>query len=102
MRELGSAADEFHRQLGSDVVTLCGADMLVVCGEHAAEVAASARRAGMPSGRVFACRWAEETLPYVRPAVRPGDVILIKGSRAMAMEQVVAALESQLSSSQAA
>ena len=48
MRELGDAARTTARQLGDQVVTLCGADLLVACGEHAHDVVAGARAAGMP------------------------------------------------------
>ncbi len=95
MRELGRASSEFHRQLGGEVVTLCGADLLVACGEHAAEVAAGASEAGMPAAQIVACRSPEETLPHLGGAIAPGDVVLIKGSRALAMERLVTALESQ-------
>ncbi len=95
MRELGSASSEFHRQLGTEVVTLCGADLLMACGEHAAEVAAGAFQAGMPAARIVACRSPEETLPHLGGALAPGDVVLIKGSRMLAMERLVTALESQ-------
>ena len=95
MRELGEASSEFHRQLGDEVVTLCGADLLMACGEHAAEVAAGARGAGMPPALVVACQSPEETLPHLGRALSPGDVVLIKGSRALAMERLVSALETQ-------
>ncbi len=95
MRELGAAAGQFHRQLGTEVVTLCGADMLMACGEHAAEVAAGASQAGMPATQIVACRSPEETLPHLEGALAPGDVVLIKGSRALAMDRLVAALEAE-------
>jgi UDP-N-acetylmuramoyl-tripeptide--D-alanyl-D-alanine ligase len=95
MRELGEASDAFHRQLGDEVVTLCGADLLVACGQHAQDVAAGACDAGMPAARVVACRSPEETLPHLGRALEPGDVVLIKGSRALAMERLVAALHTE-------
>ena len=95
MRELGAESSDFHRQLGTEVVTLCGADLLMACGEHAAEVAAGASEAGMPAAQIVACRSPEETLPHLEFALAPGDVVLIKGSRALAMDRLVTALESQ-------
>ncbi len=95
MRELGEASHEFHRRLGDEVVTLCGADLLVACGQHAQEVAAGARLAGMSPTRVMACRSPEETIPLLRQTIAPGDVVLVKGSRALAMERLVSALESR-------
>lgn len=91
MRELGEAAEKLHRNLGDQVVTVCGADLLVACGEHAHEVVAGARAAGMPQARAVACREIEELLAAPEVSLRPGDVVLIKGSRAMAMERLVQA-----------
>jgi UDP-N-acetylmuramoyl-tripeptide--D-alanyl-D-alanine ligase len=96
MRELGEQSHEFHRRLGDEVVTLCGADLLVACGQHAQEVAAGARQAGMSASRVMACRSPEETIPLLNQTLAPGDVVLIKGSRALAMERLVSALESRV------
>lgn len=93
MRELGEAAGELHRRLGDEVVTLCGADLLVACGDHAQDVVAGARDAGMPSSQTHACRLPQETLSHLGAALRPGDVVLVKGSRALAMERVVESLE---------
>jgi len=92
MRELGPASDDFHRRLGDEVVTLCGADMLVACGEHAPAVVEAARRAGMPRHRTVSCRAPEDALPYLDESISAGDVVLVKGSRVMAMERVVESL----------
>lgn len=92
MAELGDEATLLHRQLGSQVVTLCGADLLIACGQHAREVVAGARGAGMPQAHAIPCRTPEETLPYLGQAILPGDVVLVKGSRVLAMERVVEAM----------
>lgn len=92
MAELGDEAPLLHRQLGNEIVTLCGADLLIACGQYAGDVVAAARAAGMPTARAIPCRTPEETLPYLGQAILPGDVVLVKGSRALAMERVVEAL----------
>jgi len=89
MRELGDAAEKMHRTLGDQVVTLCGADLLVACGNHAQDVVAGARAAGMPHARSMACRELDELLARGEVSLRAGDVVLVKGSRAMAMERLV-------------
>ncbi|HEX4146355.1 MAG TPA: UDP-N-acetylmuramoyl-tripeptide--D-alanyl-D-alanine ligase [Pirellulales bacterium] len=96
MRELGEHSDEFHRRLGDEVVTLCGADLLVACGQHAQEVADGARQAGMSPTCVMACRSPQETLFLLNQALAPGDVVLVKGSRALAMEGLVTAIEARV------
>jgi UDP-N-acetylmuramoyl-tripeptide--D-alanyl-D-alanine ligase len=93
MRELGGDASALHRELGNEVVTLCGADLLLACGEYAEDVAEGARAAGMPRERAIACRNPLDAVPHVRKSLGPGDVVLVKGSRAIALERVVAALQ---------
>ncbi len=95
MRELGEAAARLHRNLGDQVVTLCGADLLLACGDHAHEVVAGARAAGMPDSRTVACHEPEELLSRREVSLRAGDVVLVKGSRAMAMERLVQAFAAQ-------
>lgn len=89
MRELGDQAAYLHRKLGDEVVTLCGADLLVACGDHAADVVAGARAAGMPRRRTVICREPREAAIRVQQMLSSGDVVLVKGSRAMGMERVI-------------
>ncbi len=95
MGDVENAGDEsavVHRQLGNQVVTLCGADVLIACGERAGDVVAAARAAGMPQRQTIACRTAEEAPPYLGQIILPGDAVLVKGSRMLAMQSVVDAL----------
>lgn len=89
MKELGNAAPEAHRQLGEQAVTVCGADMLVACGEYARDVVLGARGAGMPFTRAIACRAPRDALALLKDHFSPGDALLVKGSRAMEMEQLI-------------
>jgi UDP-N-acetylmuramoyl-tripeptide--D-alanyl-D-alanine ligase len=93
MRELGPGAVRLHREMGDEVVTRCGADVLVACGDHAGDVVAGARAAGMPRGQSIACRDPLDVVPFVRRTLTDGDVLLVKGSRAMALERVVHELQ---------
>src|SRR5262245_227932 len=92
MKELGPSSRQWHRRLGEEIVTRCGADRLISCGEHAEEVAVAAREAGMVPARAAAFRDVQEIIPFVRHAIRPGSAVLIKGSRAMGMERIADAL----------
>ena len=92
MAELGGAAEAMHYQLGDQIVSLCGADLLVACGRWADEVAAGALAAGMPRHAVTACQEPDEIMEFVATLLEPGDVALVKGSRVMAMERIVQAM----------
>jgi UDP-N-acetylmuramoyl-tripeptide--D-alanyl-D-alanine ligase len=93
MGDLGDEAPNWHRRLGEEIVNLCGADMLIACGEHAETTASAAAAAGMPSGRSIACRSWEQALPVLAEAIESGDIVLVKGARVMGMERLVESLK---------
>ncbi len=90
MRELGPEAARLHRELGR-LAAEAGIDRLFVCGGHAADVASGALAAGMPAAAIAAGS-RDEIRDVLLAAVRPGDWVLVKGSRAMGMETIVRAL----------
>src|SRR6266508_4491837 len=90
MRELGSLSDVAHEDAGRDAAR--SADALVAVGELTAGIARAARAAGMDE--VHHAADAAEGLIVVRRIARPGDTILVKGSRAIGLEAVADALSS--------
>ncbi len=94
MAELGAESLALHWQLGRQAVTLGGAHLVIACGQFARQVVAGARTAGLSAARAISCRNASDALPFLGQALAPGDVVLIKGSRTMAMERIAMALES--------
>jgi len=68
-----------HRQLGDDVVSLCGADLLVACGDHAEDIVAGAIAAGMPARRALSVSQIGEAANVLSTDLAPGDVLLVKG-----------------------
>jgi UDP-N-acetylmuramoyl-tripeptide--D-alanyl-D-alanine ligase len=92
MLELGDEAAALHWEMGKQIVEAADADMVFACGEYSRQVVGGAKIAGLTPSRAIACENVEDALPYLGQAISPGDVILVKGSRLMAMERVVDAL----------
>jgi UDP-N-acetylmuramoyl-tripeptide--D-alanyl-D-alanine ligase len=88
MLELGTLSVGAHEAVGSDVAK--SADALVAVGELAAGIAASAERAGL--GDVHRAADGGEALVRLAQLLRPGDTVLVKGSRALALDTLADAL----------
>ncbi|HUT52566.1 MAG TPA: UDP-N-acetylmuramoyl-tripeptide--D-alanyl-D-alanine ligase [bacterium] len=91
MLELGRYAEQYHREAGAKAAA-AGMEILVARGPHAAAVARAAVKAGMRKGYVFTARDNAEAARILRKLVKKGDWVLVKGSRAMGMEEVARAL----------
>ena len=79
MAELGPTASEYHREIG-ELVRSLGIDAVLAVGELARGY-----------GGEYA-RDADEAVDKVGEIVQPGDVVLVKGSRAVGLEIVAEAL----------
>ena len=69
-------------------------DELVTVGERARWIADEAGRSGLARARIVELESSEAAVEYLGPRLREGDVILVKGSRGMHMDAIVAGLES--------
>jgi UDP-N-acetylmuramoyl-tripeptide--D-alanyl-D-alanine ligase len=94
MLELGAAAQQLHEELGT-MAAQSGVDLLYTTGAFAETVARGARMAGM-TGAVIRTGSKEEICQHLLRQLLEGDRILVKGSRGMQMETVVAALRGRL------
>jgi UDP-N-acetylmuramoyl-tripeptide--D-alanyl-D-alanine ligase len=90
MLELGEQAQHLHRRVGARAGE-AGAVKIYAHGDHADEVISGAREAGMASSDLVADSKEEITADLIQ-LIRPGDWVLVKGSRGMAMETVVRAI----------
>ena len=88
MLELGAQTENSHREVGLRVAEL-GIDFFITVGEAMKHAAIAAKEAGMPENSVVCLNSAEEAGRFLQEKMQTGDVILIKGSRAMHMERIV-------------
>jgi UDP-N-acetylmuramoyl-tripeptide--D-alanyl-D-alanine ligase len=87
MGELGAAAAAEHEALGRVVATL-GVDRVVVVGPDAGGIGAGARREPFWKGESVHVPDVRAAVELLRREVRPGDVVLVKASRAAGLERV--------------
>jgi UDP-N-acetylmuramoyl-tripeptide--D-alanyl-D-alanine ligase len=88
MLELGAFEVEAHRGLGEEAAR-AGLAALAAFGPRSRATAEAARAAGLPA---FHTEALEELVAWTVASVRPGDVLLVKGSRGMKLERLVEAL----------
>ncbi len=90
MLELGSYEDEGHRKVGRRAMDVV--DLLVTVGPRGRIIAEEALALGMAAHAVHIVEDNDAAIVHLRQAIAPGDTILVKGSRGMAMEHIVSAL----------
>ncbi len=86
MRELGKYEIEAHRAIGNFAAERC--DALITVGAAGKFVADSAANQ-MPKENVMSFGTSDDAKLKVQELIKEGDVVLIKGSRAMQMEKIV-------------
>jgi UDP-N-acetylmuramoyl-tripeptide--D-alanyl-D-alanine ligase len=91
MLELGEYEEEGHRHVGRRAAAV--ADILVTVGARGKIIAEEAQQDGMSLASIRSVPTAQEAITYLISAVQAGDAVLVKGSRAVKMEQIVAALK---------
>lgn len=88
MLELGPTSPEWHRAAGRKCVK-SGVDWIVAVQGDARLIAEGAVAAGLPPEHQQFFSDAAGAAEYCRQLLRPGDVLLVKGSRAVHLEKVV-------------
>jgi len=89
--ELGPAADDALDEIGRQVVRL-GVGRLVVVGEQARAMHDGARRERCGGQEPVLVPDVEAAAALLREELAPGDVVLVKASRAFGLERVAAEL----------
>lgn len=89
MLELGTRGELFHRQAGRKAAEVC--DVFITVGELSRFAAEAARLSGLNRDNIFACasNLEAQDILFNKVSAGPDDVVLIKGSRAMKMEEIL-------------
>ena len=90
MGELGAESEKGHRAVGETAAEL-GVDCVITVGEEAAITAEAAKNGGV--SQVLQFPNIEEAARSLQAMAKPGDLVLVKGSRTARMERIVEALE---------
>ena len=91
MLELGARTESLHKQVGA-WVAVANIDKLLITGEFANAVASGAADAKMNRDDIFIGS-QDEILDRLKDSLRPGDWVLIKGSRGTRMDIIVKGLK---------
>jgi len=89
MMELGAGKEKFHLQAAGKIARAC--DCLITVGKLSQLAAQAARQQGLSTNNIFNCRNSGEARRILFDKLSPGpqDIVLVKGSRAMKMEEVL-------------
>jgi len=88
MLELGQGEEEFHRSIG-EAIAGSGFSGLITFGDLSRHTSSRALECGMDKNRVWHCSDRVKIVDILKKFMDKGDAVLVKGSRAMKMEEVV-------------
>ena len=91
MLELGAFEQDGHVQVGRHCAQTV--DLLIAVGQRARLIAGSAQEAGMSGPAVHSVADSEAATDLLARELQGGDVVLVKGSRSMHMEEIIEAFE---------
>jgi UDP-N-acetylmuramoyl-tripeptide--D-alanyl-D-alanine ligase len=95
MLELGAHADRLHAECGRAAATAGLALLIAVGGDAARSLAEAARASGMPAAAVAHVTSSADAADLAVAKVRPGDLVLVKGSRGIRTDVVVDRLKAE-------
>ena len=92
MLELGEKSIEFHEKVG-EKVRQSGVDYLFTYGELSLHIAQGAMNNGLKKEYINSFDDKKALLGYLLEFLKPGDLVLFKGSRKMRLEEIVEGLK---------
>ena len=90
MLELGTEHETGHRDVGRVAATCC--DLLITVGEAGELYTSAAQEAGMSGELTIRCVDNATAASLLNVILQPGDYVLVKGSRGIQMETIIAAI----------
>jgi UDP-N-acetylmuramoyl-tripeptide--D-alanyl-D-alanine ligase len=99
MRELGDTSREAHEAVGRLLAAL-GISQVVAVGESARAIASAASQQATWQGRAVEVPDSAAAARYLQEEVRPGDVVLVKASRAAGLETLAGVLAADRAAAQ--
>jgi UDP-N-acetylmuramoyl-tripeptide--D-alanyl-D-alanine ligase len=87
MMELGQYSSEEHRRIGREVIGV--ANVLVTVGQRSRATADEAVKKGFAIEQVHVFDTSVEAGTFIQSIIKPGDIILVKGSQSIRMERLV-------------
>lgn len=99
MLELGTISESAHREVGK-LVCKYNTDCLVTVGEKAKLIARGAVDAGMSEDRIFSFDDNGAACAAIADIIKKGDVILLKASRSMRLEEIAGFIENDMKGSE--
>jgi UDP-N-acetylmuramoyl-tripeptide--D-alanyl-D-alanine ligase len=92
MRELGTASTELHREAGQFAAKTGKIDWVIGVAGHGEHIVEGAVAAGLPRERAKFFATPLEAAEFLVGFIGNGDLLLVKGSRGVKMEQIVETL----------
>ncbi len=90
MLELGSYEEEGHRKVGCRAANIV--DLLLTVGSRADFIAEEARACGLDTNAVVQLKNSQAAVDYLRDILQQEDVVLVKGSNALKLDEIVSTL----------
>lgn len=91
MYELGEYSETGHRRVGKAIAGM-ELDLVVTVGQLASVISRQVIEEGVLSIEVASFSTKEDAVDFLKQKLSKGDVVLVKGSRGMAMEDIIYAL----------
>lgn len=90
MLELGSYEEKEHQKIGELAGSFC--DFIFAVGKNSQIIKKHALLSKINKKNTFAFSKSEEIIPLLKKIIKPGDIILIKGSQGVRTEKIVYAI----------